>query len=108
MNLATEPVEYTRNYIQAESFSADFIIRVDSLKYLDGVISQEGWLESASARLDSELEEFEATNDASEKVRGLAQKPSGMPSARDFRLFGRFGLHGASTRAADDTPRPRG
>jgi len=44
---------------------------VDSAKLQDGVISDEDWLESASARLDAELAQFEADSDAAEQKRLL-------------------------------------
>ncbi len=44
---------------------------IDSLKLIDGVISEEDWLETSSAFLDAELEQFEITNQYDEKIREL-------------------------------------
>lgn len=45
---------------------------IDSLKFADGILSEEELLESVSTRLDSELEHFEAETAAEEQVRELA------------------------------------
>lgn len=45
---------------------------IDSIKFSDGVISEEDLLESQSARLDAQLEQFEAEIDAGESQRELA------------------------------------
>jgi len=52
--------------------SARLKAEVDSVKLRDGVISEENWLESASARLDAELEQFDIDNQLQEKNRELA------------------------------------
>lgn len=52
--------------------SAHLKTSVDSIKHLEGVISEEAWLESASTRLDAELERFDAENQSLEKSRDLA------------------------------------
>lgn len=44
---------------------------IDSLKYLDGVISEEDWLISKSEALDAELSMFEAGTEADEKLKEL-------------------------------------
>ncbi|MBN1211657.1 MAG: TolC family protein [candidate division Zixibacteria bacterium] len=48
-------------------------VQIDSAKFADGVLSEEGFLESRSALLDAELEKFEAETSASEKNRELTQ-----------------------------------
>ncbi len=45
---------------------------VDSLKYLDEVISEEDWLLSTSARLDAELDQVEIETETDETRRALA------------------------------------
>ena len=45
---------------------------IDSMKLADGVISEEDWLESISARLDAELMQFEIENEAAEQKRLLS------------------------------------
>ncbi|MGD8923027.1 MAG: TolC family protein [Candidatus Zixiibacteriota bacterium] len=45
---------------------------IDSAKYADGVIPEEDFLESASARLDAELEKYEAVTGVNESTRNLA------------------------------------
>jgi len=52
--------------------SASLKAEIDSAKLLDGVISEEDWLLSASDRLDAELNKFEKDNESSEKKRELA------------------------------------
>jgi len=44
---------------------------IDSAKFHDGVVSEETWLESESARLDVELEQFDIANQQKEKKREL-------------------------------------
>jgi outer membrane protein len=44
---------------------------IDSVKFDDGVLSEEAWLESKSARLDAELELFDKENQQVEKNREL-------------------------------------
>lgn len=60
--------ELTRDKLE----SARLKVEVDSVKLEDGVISEEAWLESASARLDAELEQFDIDNQHQEKNRELA------------------------------------
>ncbi len=45
---------------------------IDSMKFVDGVISEEAWLESTSSRLDAELTVFDTQNEQIEKNRELA------------------------------------
>jgi outer membrane protein TolC len=45
---------------------------IDSLKQMDGIVSEEDYLLSASARLDAELEAFEIENQTVENKRDLA------------------------------------
>ncbi len=45
---------------------------IDSAKFADGVIPEEDFLESASARLDAELEKYEAVTGVNESARDLA------------------------------------
>jgi outer membrane protein TolC len=45
---------------------------IDSMKFADGILSEEQLLESTSALLDAELENFEADTEAKEQVRELA------------------------------------
>jgi outer membrane protein TolC len=52
--------------------SASLKSEIDSSKLLDGVISEEDWLLSASGRLDAELDKFEKDNESNEKKRELA------------------------------------
>jgi outer membrane protein TolC len=52
--------------------SASLTSEIDSSKLLDGVISEEDWLLSASGRLDAELDKFEKDTESSEKKRELA------------------------------------
>lgn len=44
---------------------------IDSIKFSDGIISEEKWLESSSNRLDAELEEFDVSNQQSARKRQL-------------------------------------
>src|SRR5262245_7263346 len=60
--------DLTRDRMEAARAQA----RVDSLKFKDGVISEELWLQSASKRLDSELEHVDAEVDAREQLRQLS------------------------------------
>jgi hypothetical protein len=60
--------EFTRDKLESARLKAE----VDSVKLRDGVISEENWLESASARLDAELEQFDIDNQLQEKNRELA------------------------------------
>jgi len=60
--------ELTRDKLESARLKAE----VDSVKLRDGVISEENWLESASARLDAELEQFDIDNQLQEKNRELA------------------------------------
>ncbi len=46
---------------------------IDSLKLMDGVIANEDWLDTYSARLDAELEKFETDNTSAERRRALAE-----------------------------------
>ncbi|MEW5993146.1 MAG: TolC family protein [Candidatus Zixiibacteriota bacterium] len=52
--------------------SAGLQAEIDSVKLQDGVMAEEGWLESASVRLDAELEQFDISNQRLEKNRELA------------------------------------
>ncbi|MBD3401710.1 hypothetical protein GF420_02355 [candidate division GN15 bacterium] len=52
--------------------SATLQAEIDSAKFADGIISEEEYLESVSARLDAELELFEAETNAGEQRRQLA------------------------------------
>ncbi len=52
--------------------SASLKAETDSVKLRDGVIAQDAWLESASARLDAELEQVDIGNQSLEKNRELA------------------------------------
>jgi outer membrane protein TolC len=52
--------------------SARVQAEIDSLKLIDGVVSEEDFLLSASARLDAELESFEIENQARDVQRDLA------------------------------------
>jgi outer membrane protein TolC len=45
---------------------------IDSLKLGDGILSEEDWLMSTSARLDAELEQFDSQNKSREQKRNLA------------------------------------
>jgi outer membrane protein TolC len=56
----------------AEFKRARLKAEVDSLKYLDGVISEEDWLVSKSEALDAELSMFEANNKANEIQKELS------------------------------------
>lgn len=60
--------ELVRDKMESARLKAD----VDSVKLRDGVISEEAWLESASAHLDAELEQFDIDNQRQEKNRELA------------------------------------
>ena len=60
--------ELARDKLGSARLKAD----VDSVKLQDGIISEEDWLESASARLDAELEQFDIDNQRQEKNRELA------------------------------------
>ena len=60
--------DFVRDKLESACLKAD----VDSVKLQDGVISEEAWLESASARLDAELEQFDTDNQRQEKNRELA------------------------------------
>jgi len=51
--------------------SASLKTAIDSMKYLDGVISEEDWLISKSERLDSELNMFQAQTEANQMERSL-------------------------------------
>jgi len=48
-------------------------VEIDSAKFIDGVISEEDFLENKAALLDAELESFEAETSTNEKNRELAQ-----------------------------------
>jgi len=52
--------------------SGQLTAAVDSIKFAEGVCSEEDWLESASARLDAELEQFDFENQKKEQDRLLA------------------------------------
>jgi len=52
--------------------SASLKANIDSVKLQDGIISEEDWLESSSALLDVELEQFDIDNQLHEKNRELA------------------------------------
>jgi outer membrane protein TolC len=52
--------------------SGQLTAEVDSIKFSDGVCSEEDWIESASARLDAELEQFDTENQLKENSRLLA------------------------------------
>jgi outer membrane protein len=52
--------------------SATLKSRIDSLKQIDGVISEEEWLMSSSDRLDTELDNVEIETQADERKRDLA------------------------------------
>jgi len=52
--------------------SAGLTAGIDSMKLIDGVISEEDWLLSSSNRLDAELESFEIENQVEEQRRELA------------------------------------
>ena len=52
--------------------SANLTAAIDSMKFLDGVISEEDWLTSKSNRLEAELQTFEVSNELDEKRRELA------------------------------------
>nr|MBN2277967.1 TolC family protein [candidate division Zixibacteria bacterium] len=60
--------EYYKSMYEAARLTAE----IDSLKFLDGVISEEDWLLSASARLDAELNLHDINNQAEEMKRQLA------------------------------------
>lgn len=62
-------LEYTISNRKAES--AKEKAGIDSIKYKDGIFSEEAWLESASANLDAELNQFDAENNRIEKNRDL-------------------------------------
>ncbi len=64
----TLKAELVSDRLESASLKAD----IDSAKLQDGVISEEDWLESASARLDAELEQFDVDNERQEKNRELA------------------------------------
>jgi outer membrane protein TolC len=51
---------------------AELQTEIDSLKQMDGIVSEEDYLLSASARLDAELEAFEIENQTVENKRDLA------------------------------------
>jgi len=57
---------------QSRQESAKLKSEIDSLKHLDGVISEEEWLMSSSDRLDAELDNVEIETQAVEKKRDLA------------------------------------
>jgi len=52
--------------------SARLQANIDSTKFSEEVIAEEDWLESASARLDAELNQFDIDNQLKEKKRELA------------------------------------
>ncbi len=52
--------------------SARLKVDIDSIKFLDGVISEEEWLLSKSSRLDSELALYDAQNSNQDKEHELA------------------------------------
>ena len=60
--------EIVRDKLKSARLKAD----VDSIKSLDGIITEEAWLESASDLLDAELEQFDIKNQLEEKKRELA------------------------------------
>ncbi|MBU1318733.1 MAG: TolC family protein [candidate division Zixibacteria bacterium] len=60
--------EITNDKFEAAGLTAE----IDSMKLIDGVISEEDWLLSSSNRLDAELESFEIENQVEEQRRELA------------------------------------
>lgn len=59
--------------ITSEKFeSAKLQTGIDSVKYIEEVISEEDWLISSSARLDAELEQYDIENSLTTKMRDLA------------------------------------
>ncbi len=51
--------------------SANLQASIDSSKFEDGVISEEDWLISSSARLDAELNQYDVQNELSKKLQDL-------------------------------------
>lgn len=60
--------EINRSKLESAQLSAS----IDSTKFLDGILSEEEWLVSASNRLDAELNMFDVDNQLMEKKRELA------------------------------------
>ncbi len=60
--------EIAASEVEAARLTSD----IDSLKFIDGVLSEEDWLLSASALLDTELEQFDVENQSKEQHRLLA------------------------------------
>ncbi len=60
------------NVAEVKFQSAKLKADIDSSKMNDGVISEEKWLESASDRLDAELNQFDAQSQLTERNRQLA------------------------------------
>ncbi len=59
--------------ITSEKFDAARLqSEIDSVKFIEGVISEEDWLTSSSARLDAELEQFDIENSLTTNRRNLA------------------------------------
>lgn len=56
---------------EAEFESAGLKASIDSSKFGDGVLAEEGWLESESARLDAELNKFDIDNQLLQKQQEL-------------------------------------
>lgn len=52
--------------------SAELKATVDSIKQADGILSEEQWLESSSARLDAELAVYDAESDLAQQMQSLA------------------------------------
>lgn len=56
---------------EAKVESAELNVGIDSLKFIDEVLSEEQWLESSSKYLDEELNQFDIVNQSEEKQRSL-------------------------------------
>ena len=56
---------------EAKVETAQLNLGIDSLKFIDEVLSEEMWLESSSKYLDEELNQFDIVNQSEEKQRSL-------------------------------------
>ena len=65
---AREKTTYMNEKFEASRLRA----QIDSVKYLDGVLTEEGWLQSASAKLDAELAARDAAAVKADRERALA------------------------------------
>jgi outer membrane protein TolC len=64
-------LSFDYNLAQEKYRSAKITADVDSMKFEDGIVSEEAWLISASARLDAELTLFDARSQLNQQMQDL-------------------------------------